>query len=56
MKFICTISIIGLAFAFSAVNLFLPFALIIFAAAVALGIYCGVIRFPGKQECRLGPC
>ena len=56
MKLICSLSIIGLAFAFSAVNLFLPFALIIFAVAVALGIYCGVIRSPGKQECRFGPC
>jgi hypothetical protein len=56
MKFLCVISTIGLAMAFLALNLFLPLALIIFAAAVALGIYCGVVRPPGKSQCRFGAC
>ncbi len=56
MKFLCVISAIGLAIAFLTLNLFLPLGLIIFAAAIALGIYCGVIRQPGKTECRFGPC
>ncbi len=56
MKLFCILSAIGLAVAFLLVNLFLPFALMIFAAAVGLGIYCGVIRSPGKKECRFGAC
>jgi hypothetical protein len=56
MKFFCVISAIGLIMAFLVLNLFLPLALIIFAAAVALGIYCGVVKPPGKSECRFGAC
>ena len=56
MKLFCILSTIGLAVAFLLVNLFLPFALLIFAAAIGLGIYCGVIRSPGKKECRFGAC
>ena len=56
MKLFCILSVIGLALAFLVVNLFLPFALFIFAAAIGLGIYCGVIRAPGKKECRFGAC
>ena len=56
MKLFCILSAVGLIIAFLMANLFLPFALLILAAAICLGIYCGVIRSPGKKECRLGPC
>ncbi len=56
MKPLCVISAIGLMIAFLALNLFLPLALVIFAAAIALGIFCGVVRQPGKNECRFGAC
>ncbi len=56
MKLFCILSAVGLFIAFLMANLFLPFALLILAAAICLGIYCGVIRSPGKKECRLGPC
>ena len=56
MKHLCLLSAIILAVAFSAVNLFLPFALIIFAAAIGLGILCGVIKNPRSEECMLGRC
>ena len=56
MKLFCILSTIALTIAFLLLNLFLPLALLIFAAAIGLGIYCGVIRSPGKKECRQGPC
>ena len=56
MKLFCLLSAIGLVIAFVLLNLFLPLAVVTFAAAVGLGIYCGVIRSPGKKECRFGPC
>ena len=56
MKLFCILSTIALTIAFLLLNLFLPLALLIFAAAIGLGIYCGVIRSPGKKECRPGPC
>jgi len=56
MKNICVILAIGLAVLFSAVNLFLPYALLVIAGFVALALSCGVIKKSRNRECRLGFC
>ena len=56
MKTLCLLSAVFLAIAFSALGLFLPFALIIFAAAIGLGILCGLIKNPRSEACLLGRC
>ena len=52
MKNACTIAAIVLLIAFSAVNLFLPYALIV----LGLGYACKVIQRSRNRECRLGFC
>ena len=56
MKTICTISYVTLAIGFAAVSLFLPYALLVFAAAIALGFPCQIFKRSDKKECRLGFC
>jgi hypothetical protein len=56
MKILCILSAVILAVAFSTLNLFLPFALIIFAAAIGVGILCGLIKNPRSETCLLGRC
>jgi hypothetical protein len=60
MKMICAFVAVAFVVAFSAVNLFIPYALIVFGLAIGmvylLGIPCGFITRGRKSECRLGYC
>ena len=60
MKAICAASAILILAAFTAVNLFLPYALLVLAAgagaAYALGIPCGILSGDKGPSCRLGTC
>lgn len=60
MKKICGVAAIFLVAAFTAVNLFIPYALAVFALAVGMayffGIPCGWLTRDRKGECRLGYC
>lgn len=56
MKSICGIAAIILLIAFSAVNLFLPYALAVFALFIGLAFVCGIVKRRSKQECPLGFC
>jgi hypothetical protein len=60
MKMICAWTAIALVIAFTAVNLFIPYALVVFGLAIGmgyfLGIPCGLLTRGRKGECRLGYC
>ena len=56
MKHICTIAAIVLLIAFSAVNLFIPYALVVLALLFGLGFACKIIQRSRNRECRLGFC
>ncbi len=60
MKAICAFSAIGILAAFTAVNLFIPYALLVLAlgaaAARAFGIPCGIFSGKKGSSCRLGTC
>lgn len=54
---VCIVAAILLLIAFSAVNLFLPYALLIAGLFVGLGFACGLIkRRTRSPECPLGFC
>lgn len=60
MKTLCTFAAFAFMIAFSAVNLFIPYALLVLALAVGmivyLGVPCGFLARDRKGECRLGVC
>ena len=56
MKNICLVIAVVLLIAFSAVNLFLPYALLVLALFIPLGFACKVIGRSSKKECPLGFC
>ncbi len=56
MKSICGLAAVILLLAFTAVNLFLPYALVVLALFVGLAFACGVVKRRTKQECPLGFC
>ena len=57
MSTICAILAISLLVLFSAVNLFLPYALIVAAVFVGVFYACGAAAGrSGKQACPLGMC
>ncbi len=56
MKNICIVFAVGLLIAFTAVNLFFPYALLVLALFIPLGFACKVISRSTKNECRLGFC
>jgi hypothetical protein len=56
MKSMCAIAAIALLIAFSAVNMFIPYALIGLALLVGLGYSCKIIQRSRGRECRLGFC
>lgn len=60
MKILCAGAAIAFLIAFTAVNLFIPYALVVIGLAVGfsafLGIPCGFLTRDHKGECRLGYC
>jgi len=60
MKTGCALAAVLLVVAFTAVNLFIPYALLILAfgigLAVFVGVPCGFLTRGRKGECRLGYC
>ncbi len=56
MNSICIVLAVGLLIAFTAVNLFLPYALLVLALFIPLGFACKVIGRSSKKECPLGFC
>lgn len=52
----CGALAVSLLVLFSAVNLFLPYALLVIGALAGLGFACRVIARSRKTECRLGFC
>jgi hypothetical protein len=56
MRNICLVIAVALLVAFSAVNLFIPYALLVLALFIPLGFACRVISRSRKQECRMGFC
>ena len=56
MKSICGLAAIFLLIAFSAVNLFLPYALVVFAVMIGLAFACGIVKRRTGKECPLGFC
>jgi hypothetical protein len=57
---ICAFVAAAFVIAFSAVNLFIPYALIVFSLAMALayffGVPCGLFTREARGGCRLGFC
>jgi len=54
---LCISITIFLVLAFTAVNLFLPYALLVIALFVGLALACGMIKRRGRSsECPLGFC
>ncbi len=60
MKILCAFAAIAFVIAFTAVNLFIPYALVVFIVAIGfaafLGIPCGFLDRNHTGECRLGHC
>ena len=56
MKYLCIIAAVSLLVIFTAVNLFLPYALLVLALFIPLGFACKVISRSRGRECRLGFC
>lgn len=60
MKAVCVFAALVLLALFTAVNLFLPYALMVIAVAIGLaaliGIPCGLLTRDRKGKCRLGFC
>jgi len=56
MKILCIISAFTFVVLFAALNLFLPYAVLVLVLAVAIGFPCKILRRSSKQECRLGFC
>jgi hypothetical protein len=56
MKVLCLISAVISVVFFAAINLFLPYAVLVLAIAISLGFPCKIFRRSDKQECRLGFC
>ncbi|MEJ5357434.1 MAG: hypothetical protein WHT06_02065 [Desulfobacterales bacterium] len=60
MKAICAVSAVVVLTVFTAVNLFIPYALLVLAtgavAAYAFGIPCGILSGKKGGSCRLGTC
>jgi hypothetical protein len=56
MKELCVGLAILLLLLFSAVNLFIPYALVVLGLFIGLGFICQVIKKSSKKECPLGFC
>jgi hypothetical protein len=60
MKMLCAFVAIALVLAFSAVNLFIPYALAVLGLGLGMaylfGIPCGLFTRGRRHECRLGSC
>jgi hypothetical protein len=56
MKSICGLAAVILLLAFAAVNLFLPYAMVVFALLIGLAFICRIVKRRTRQECPLGFC
>jgi len=56
MNHLCAVAAVMLLIAFSAVNLFLPYALVVFALIIGLAFACGTVKRRTGKECPLGFC
>ena len=56
MSYFCGVIAVILLLAFSAVNLFLPYALVVFAVMIGLAFACGIVKRRTGKECPLGFC
>ena len=56
MNQLCGIAAVILLIAFSAVNLFLPYALVVFGLIIGLAFACGAVKRRTGKECPLGFC
>jgi 4-hydroxybenzoate polyprenyltransferase len=56
MRYFCGLAAVILLIAFSAVNLFLPYALGVFAVMIGLAFACRIVKRRTRQECPLGFC
>ena len=56
MRSICGLAALFLLLVFSAVNLFLPYALVVFALLIGLAFFCGIVKRRTRKECPLGFC
>ena len=56
MKTICMLTAVALLVGFTALNLFLPYAVLVIALAIVIGLPCKVFVRSHKNECRLGFC
>jgi hypothetical protein len=60
MRILCAFAAIAFVIAFTAVNLFIPYALVVAILAIGfaafLGIPCGFLTRDRKGECRLELC
>ena len=56
MNNLCAVIAVVLLVAFSAVNLFLPYAIAVLALMFGLAYACKVIQRSRNRECRLGFC
>ena len=56
MNYLCGIAALALLVTFSAVNLFLPYALLVFALIIGLAFACGTVKRRTGKECPLGFC
>jgi hypothetical protein len=60
LNIFCALAAIAILVVFSAVNLFIPYALIVLVLAIGMvaffGISCGLLNRDQKSECWLGYC
>jgi hypothetical protein len=56
MKTLCMISALAFLALFAALNLFLPYAILVIVLAIAIGFPCKIFRRSRDPECRLGYC
>ena len=56
MKSICILTAAALLVVFTALNLFLPYAVLVIALAIVIGLPCKVFVRSHKDECRHSFC
>ena len=56
MNIKCILTVTALVLAFTAVNLFLPYAVALLAIIAVVGLPCKLLLVERGRECRLGTC